>query len=271
MARIKNNILGNLSGKVGDLIYKRTKSGGFVYLNRRVRQKSDSEKSIANNNDFKLANKFASVLNSSILLKRTWGSFRNIKGNRPYDKMHSFNSAFCHADFISREAYIIPEGINSEITNFFHDDNNAVFHFKAYDDFHDIYSDPLSVVALIYLNMPVSDRIGRKLLPQNAYILLEEDFDRLNIKDDLTAVISFENYDGEFKEIEYYKRVRTYISIFFNDKQNKVKWTKSASYLFKGHDIDNEYYDPITARLRQEREEAKNPKPQPKYRRIIKK
>lgn len=271
MARIRNNHLGTLSGKVGDLIFKRTKSGSFVYMNRRVRRKSHSEKSVLNNNRFILANRFASLLNSSPMLKTAWHSFRNLKGPRAYDKIHSFNSPHCRPDFISEFANILADGISLDITGFSHDDDNIVFNVKSYNDFHELYADPFSAVAVIYLNMPFAKRIGRKSLPHNAFIMVEQDFGSLNMKDDLTSVIRFENYTAEFRDIEYYQRVRVYLSVFFRNKEDVLKWTNSGSYLYKGHEIEKDYNDAEAARIRSERAELRNPKPQPKYRRIIKK
>ncbi len=271
MARVRDNHLGTISGKVGDLIFKRTKSGSFVYTNRRIRKKSSSEESLRNNDRFKLTNKFTAVVNSSVMLKETWSYYKNIKTARAYDKIHSYNSKFIEPDFITSHAKILPGGIFLGITGFSHDDNNAVFDIRVDKEFTEIYADPFSAVAVIYLNMPVSKRVGSKSLPLNSFIMVEQDFGNLNLDDKQTSKIIFDDYVGEFSEIIYYQRVRVFLSVFFRSKQDELKWTNNTSFLFKGHDIDNEYTQAMLEKSRRIKEEANNPKPQPKFRRIIKK
>ena len=268
MARVKNQLLGKISGKVDDLIFKSTKSGGIVYKNKRIRKSSDSQAAKDNNNRFSVAVGFTNAIHDSILLKRTWKSFKNLKGNRAYDKIHSYVSIDCHSDFIGKVIRIIPHGLSCSVVGFKHDSNNVEFEIKPYDDFTSLYKDPCSIVAIIYLNTPVTKRKGRKVFPHNSFIMVEEDFDTLGLDGLNNVTVKFENFENEFTDIDNYLRVRVYISVFFNDANNKLNWTSSDSYLYKGHDIDNAYYDEQLVKNRQKREDAS--KPRPKFKRIAK-
>ncbi len=268
MARVKGQYLGKVSGKIDDLIFKTTKSGSFVYRNKRIRKSSDSKAAKDNNNRFSVVVGFTNAIHDSILLKRTWKTFRNIKGNRPYDKIHSFVCENSKSDFIGSDAKILPEGIDCNIIGFKHDNSSIEFEIKPYDDLIKLYNDPFSAVAIIYLNTPVTKRKGRKVFPNNTFIMVEEDFDSLGINGLNNVKVKFENYDNKFAEIDDYQRVRVYISVFFNDGHSEVYWTYSNSFLYKGHELDNIFYEEMKLRIRQERADAL--KPQPKFRRITK-
>lgn len=268
MARVKGQYLGKVSGKIDDLIFKTTKSGSFVYKNKRIRKYSDSKAAKDNNNRFAVVVGFTNAIHDSILLKRTWRTFRNIKGNRAYDKIHSFVCEHSKSDFIGKKAKILPEGVVCDIIGFNHDNSSVEFEIKPYDELIKLYKDPFSAVAIIYLNTPVTKRKGRKVFPDNSFIMVEEDFDSLGINGLNNVKVKFENYENKFAEIDDYKRVRVYISVFFNDGVDKVYWTLSDSFLYKGHEMDNIFYEELKLRIRQAREDAK--KPQPKFRRITK-
>lgn len=268
MARVKGQILGKVSGKIGDLIFKTTKSGGIVYKNKRIRKSSNSKAEKDNKNRFSVVLAFTNAIHDSMLLKRTWASFRNIKGKRAYDKIHSFISSDSYSDFIGKRAKILPEGVACDIIGFKHDNNSIEFEIKPYDDIIKLYNDPFSAVAIIYLNTPVTKRKGRKVFPNNSFIMVEEDFDSLGINGLNNVKVKFENYDNKFTEIDDYQRVRVYISVFFKDGDDKVYWTYSDSFLYKGHEFDNIFYEEMKLRMRQERADALIP--QPKFRRITK-
>lgn len=266
MARVKGQLLGNVSGKIGDLIFKTTKSGGVVYKNKRIRKSSDSKADKDNKNRFSVVLAFTNAIHDSVLLKRTWSDFRNIKGKRAYDKIHSFISRDSYSDFIGHYAKILPEGSRCEITGFKHDSGNVEFTLQPYDDLVKLYKDPFSAVAIIYLNDPIEKRKGRKTFPHNAFIMVEEHFESLGINGLNSVSVKFENYENKFSDIDNYKRVRVYLSVFFNDVNGKSNWTLSSSFLYKGHEIDDTFYEEMKIRLRQER--ADSLKPQPKYRRL---
>lgn len=268
MARVKGQILGKVSGKIGDLIFKTTKSGGIVYKNKRIRKSSNSKAEKDNKNRFSVVLAFTNAIHDSMLLKRVWAGFRNIKGKRAYDKIHSFISTDSYSDFIGHFAKILPEGISCSITGFNHNSSCVEFSLEPYDDLVKLYKDPFSAVAIIYLNTPVVKRKGRKVFPHNAFIMVEEDFDSLGINGLNNVTVKFENYENKFSDIDDYQRVRVYISVFFKDGDGKVYWTYSDSFLYKGHEIDNTFYEEMKLKMRQKRADALIPPP--KFRRITK-
>lgn len=269
MAKVRNQHLGSVSGKLGDYIFKSKNSReGIVYLNKRFRKKPNTKGSIDNNNRFTVINKFASVVNSSKLLKYAWGTFRNIKGIRPYDKIHSFNYRYGLPDFMNPYAVIVPKGIDCSIKGFKHDDSNFDIQISPSGDFIAEYLGPVSTVAIIYLNTPLVNRKGRQVLEHNSYILVEEDFDKIELNGTSSITIKYDNYPNEFKIIDDYERVRIFFSLFFNDKDNKLRWTFSYSFLYKGFELDSEYIASERAKIKLRKEEEA--KPIAKYRRITK-
>lgn len=269
MARVRNQHLGSLSGKLGDYIFRSKNSReGVVYLNKRFRKKPNTQGSIDNNKRFAVINKFASAVNKSVLLKYAWLSYRNIKGKRAYDKIQSFNYRNSNADYMNSFSVIVPKGIHCAVKGFRHDNSNFDIEIEPTDDFVSEYNGPFSAVVLIYLNSPLTSRKGREVLEHNSYILVEQDFDELILNGTSPINIKFDNYEDEFKIINDYRRVRVFFSLFFKDKNNNLRWTFSFSYLYKGFDLENEYIEKEKAKVKLRKEEEA--KPVGKYKRLVK-
>jgi hypothetical protein len=110
MAIIRKNILGNVSGRVGDYIY-RTRNGKLVKYRRPLNQKvSRSPAAESARKDFSMVVKFASYINSLPHLKEIWKQAK-VPGSTHYQKMIKHNSQIAKQTGISVKNVITPPGI----------------------------------------------------------------------------------------------------------------------------------------------------------------
>jgi|WetSurMetagenome_2_1015567.scaffolds.fasta_scaffold04925_2 hypothetical protein len=114
MAIIRENIIGSISGRVGDFIY-RTRNGKLVKYKRPFNQKvSRSNAAESARNSFSLIVKFASCINSFPYLQEIWKQAK-VPGSTHYQRMIKYNSQNAEQRGISVKNVIAPPGISINI------------------------------------------------------------------------------------------------------------------------------------------------------------
>lgn len=110
MAIVRKNVIGTISGRVGDYVY-RMRNGKLVKYRRPVNQKvSRSSAAESARSGFSLIVKFASCINSFPHLKEIWKQAK-VPGTSHYQKMIKHNSLNVKQPSISVKNVIIPPGI----------------------------------------------------------------------------------------------------------------------------------------------------------------
>lgn len=87
MAKMKNQVLGSVSGAVGDLVFRNRFRNNYIALRPTRFSTPMDERAVARRNKFKSALKLASALNSITPLKQLW-SIKTTGNNTIFNRMH---------------------------------------------------------------------------------------------------------------------------------------------------------------------------------------
>ena len=114
MAEQKNSILGDLRGKVGGNIYREVNGKTIVSKASDTHNTSQLPHEIEKRNIQTVNGKFASVINSSRLLKTIWYKEKAPCVNG-YNKINKVNYHLCAPDHPTEKAQITPGGFKLEV------------------------------------------------------------------------------------------------------------------------------------------------------------
>jgi hypothetical protein len=223
MAIIRKNIIGSISGRVGDFIY-RTRNGKLVKYKRPFNQKvSRSNAAASARKDFSMVVKFASCINSLPHLKEIWKQAK-VPGSTHYQKMIKYNSQNAKQSGISVKNVIVPPGIPINIKELVLTPSAISFIVKADS------SKPkklLSVPGLIHL---IFYFYSPKVKSKQAY-----NFSGMTVQNDQQhqrGTFEFNvNLSAEIAScLRSYKDVLIFISLsMLNPGKEKIYWTSTYS------------------------------------------
>ncbi|MFA7420495.1 MAG: hypothetical protein WCZ90_12495 [Melioribacteraceae bacterium] len=123
MAHFKNSVLGDVNGRIGNLVFRKMNGKHFVSLRPRYYKKSNSENAKLIRDKFALIAKLASFVNKDPLLSQIWQQSNNNPGS-VYHKVISYNMRLSVAKSPTPFLAIVPESnikiiSQLEITNGF--------------------------------------------------------------------------------------------------------------------------------------------------------
>ncbi len=239
MAKIIDKHLGNITGKLGNVIFRRTPSGKYsAYTIQKKRKKPLSKEFYENNSRFALINKFSSAVSSLYFTKKTWNV--KIGRNRPLPRTLIFkrNFIYCYPDVIGPSAVISPDDVHCPVIAFAHDKDNVEITLKSDQYFKKSGNNNFVAGVMIYLNAPILKKKSGKNLKNNLFITFERKINSIVFNRDNTFSLKFNRGMGEFGVIDVYQRVRVYCCITFLNKDDDFRWTHSDSFLYKGHELD---------------------------------
>ncbi len=122
MAIIKKNLIGELSGSLSDVIFRK-RNGKIVAYSKPSNQKiSNSKKSIDARKRFATTVTLAKKINSNILLSEIW-KISNISATNAYQKIIKINSKFSEPDCISVQNKLVPDSRFNAFFTFKYDNN----------------------------------------------------------------------------------------------------------------------------------------------------
>lgn len=107
---LKNNTLGSISGKTGNLIVRPRYGKDIIYTVPARYNVSQSEKALLARRKFANTVEFAKVVNSLPRLASIWKSAK-VDGTNSYQKIIKFNSPFINNSGLSIDCSITPNGI----------------------------------------------------------------------------------------------------------------------------------------------------------------
>lgn len=108
MARVNQSVIGKLSGKLGDLVFRQVNGKSFVSVRPKKYNPTKSEKAKSVRSGFREINLFASTINKNETLKYLW-SFSKIKARSSYTKILKSNlektpkTGICELNIITPE------------------------------------------------------------------------------------------------------------------------------------------------------------------------
>ena len=109
MARIDKSVLGFVSGKLGEFVFRKMNGGKFVSLSPDKYKISQSAEAKTGRANFAATVKFAKFINSIPELKEIWSTAR-IEGTNSYHRIIKYNAKRVNSGKLTTANKIIPEG-----------------------------------------------------------------------------------------------------------------------------------------------------------------
>jgi hypothetical protein len=221
MAIIRKNILGNVSGRVGDYIY-RTRNGKLVKYRRPVNQKvSRSAAAESARKDFSMVVKFASCINKLAPLKEIWKQAK-VPGTTHYQKMIKYNSLNVKQSSISVKNVITPPGISFSIEELVLTPSTVSFIVTADSlKLKKLFSNPSLVHLVFYFYSP---KVKNKTAYNFSGMTVQNDQKYQQVSSELNIKLSKEI--ASF--LKTYKDVLVFISLsMLNPGKEKIYWTST--------------------------------------------
>lgn len=259
MAKVTRQHLGELQGKVNNDIFRRTPKGGTSVYRINNWTEPDTLEYKENNDRFSIGNTFACAVNDLVNISKIWEAYRNLKGVNARNKIFNLNYRYCNYNYITSDANIVPDGLDCPVNGVNIDDNSIELELLPSTGMVEEYNDSPAANCLIYLGIPDSNRKGSLVLKDYSFITVQQHLNELNLKAGESFKVRFFEDEGKYKHIKYYNLVRVYFSIVFKNSKNKIKWTYSLPFVFKGAEIDEEYDSTSYAKVLKSRELAKIP------------
>ena len=108
MAKVNQSVIGKLSGKLGDLVFRQINGKTFVSTRPKNYKPTKSKKAISNRNSFSQINLFASTINKNETLKQIWQTAK-IDALSAYTKITKTNLKLSLNDGINIKNIIVPK------------------------------------------------------------------------------------------------------------------------------------------------------------------
>ena len=230
MAQVNDNILGNLSGRLGNIVFRKMNGKSFASIRPKKYKPAKSEEAVKTKNKFATVVKFASYINSIPEIKTIWKSSA-LNGKRGYNTIITINQSLLSKDLlkdketlINIDNIIVPKGMDINLSHF----NNE------YDS-----------ISISYSLNELSDQALNINLIKSFFIFcfqLPVDPVSPSLKfSHSTYEVAGNNPDGEYEfslnfsqEIrdlmdQYKSSILFYTSVFINSKGNIINWITSTA------------------------------------------
>jgi len=116
MAIIDKNILGEITGKIGNLVIRKLNGKTVIALRPAKYKASQSTQAKFHRNRFAVTVKFAKYINSIKLLSQIWAA-APIEGTSAFNRILKYNLPHSYNLYPSENNIIIPSGYNLEVRN----------------------------------------------------------------------------------------------------------------------------------------------------------
>lgn len=107
MAKVDEQLLGKITGKVGKFVFRNVGGKTFVSVRPEKYNVKGTKESTQVKKGFKNLVSFASFINSIEPLKYVWAN-KSVKGKRAYNKIISHNKKFIKSEMINENLLILP-------------------------------------------------------------------------------------------------------------------------------------------------------------------
>ncbi|MCB9210973.1 MAG: hypothetical protein H6609_16525 [Ignavibacteriales bacterium] len=108
MAKVNQSVIGKLSGKLGDLVFRQMNGKTFISTRPKNYKPTKSKKAVSNRNSFSQINLFASTINKNETLKHIWLNAK-IDAQSAYTKITKTNLKLSLNDGIDIKNIIVPK------------------------------------------------------------------------------------------------------------------------------------------------------------------
>jgi hypothetical protein len=231
MALVTQNLLGSLSGRLGNFVLREMNGKSFIsarpksYKRKKPKEDDDPTTTFGKNS------KFAAYINDFPEINTIWRNFVS-KGQRGYNQIISLNGELVQEGFFSTNNIIVPKGLVVNISEFNCDLENLTISYSLAD----LNSVPSNANSLKSFFIFCFQEPGENASNPSKLSNIVQETSILNpeIKYNLTNSLSHEIKDL----LEYYKTCIIYFtSVFIDSKGNPINWTISQA---KSFDFEND-------------------------------
>ena len=110
MAEVKNSVMGNISGRIGNMVFWGKNSKQFISSRPRHYKASKSKAAKTGRNNFALRVKLAKLINSIPVLKEIWSNAK-VDGTDSYHRIMKYNSKSIKEGSLTVSTKITPKGL----------------------------------------------------------------------------------------------------------------------------------------------------------------
>jgi hypothetical protein len=200
MAILINSLFGGLSGKLGDVVYR--KRGGKTIVARRpsARQSPLSEREILGQKIFGLTGKIAKTINAIELLKYFWHRVA-AKNQSSYHLIFKKNYAIVRMEDFPSYIYLTPsQGFNLINPALYPGESNLVIECKAlgdHDAFDTLVEKYVAVAGIVVMKDPTEENIPQyevMAFKSKKYLFYPYDYLSLNLEFTGGQLAKYESY-----------------------------------------------------------------------------
>ena len=212
MARLNNSVIGEISGKMGNLVVR--KMNGQEFVSQRPVKYRKTKKKVPDRQKMQSAVQFSRTVNNSEKLKLIWGKSK-IKATNSYHKLIKHTLENAEPGILTIKNKITPGGISLSSSEFLFDNGKLNIAIANRDkETRSITANNFSVYVLFYFYEPIVKRIENSSLK-----LISKDFDA-------TTENNFRfNYDAAKlipKMLKNYKKCIVYFAMVGNKPNIKT-------------------------------------------------
>jgi len=229
MAIVKRQILGSLSGGIGDVVYKYNKGTSYTSIRPKKYKKTKSPDLIKSRIRFSKRVAFCKFILQSPLLKLVWKTAK-VPGKYAYHKIFKYNFHYIKDERLHPDIYILPDNYGLNFNNFHLDENSLSYDFLPDKKICDNFVGSYYFIALIYMYSPVDENSMRK----EVLISLEEEAkDFVPVRDQLNH-FDFKIQKSSFEIMNDFQKIMVFPALVSYDKKQKLAWAESICKYVKG-------------------------------------
>ncbi len=202
MARVNKKIIGRLSGKVGDVVFRNKNGKTFATIHNGTNKISTSPACVNNRKRFTSANTFSKIINSFPDLNKIWRA-SSLPGYTGYNKIIKNNLPLFENNYPNIRNIISPPGFKIKVKDFSFSPSSFSVNFTTSKPFNKLFV----INIIIFLFEPKN----KKYFPSNIYISRTLDLSGIPKSVPSSFSLSFSSEDSRI--ISNYSKSIIYFSL----------------------------------------------------------
>jgi len=252
MAKVTDQHLGRVRGKVGDIVLKIRDGKSYVSKAPKKYKKATKIAALGNMDRFKMSVSFAKTVNASDVLRPLWLK-SDFKGKTAYSKIFSANHAYSGINHVGIFAQISPSEITMDLKALHLDVSSLNIEFNASIYFPEFFPLPYCAVTILHLSHPKNKKSAF-----HKFITVEEDIADLNINYGEINQINHSVGSNLFNIFKTYDLAVGYVALISYPADKDPIDTHSHGFVLKGQDIQDKEQS-LTNKMIDSREIRKKP------------
>lgn len=211
MAKVLDQHLGTIRGKVGNIVFRMIGSKSFAGKAPKKYKETKSELVIYNRKRFLVTSEFASSINDSKNLKELWKK-SDFAGKLPFHKICKANYLYARSGFMNTSARIVPGNFEFENFKLILDESVFEVKFGLNEDLITSFPPPYLFIGFIQITHPLNQSSADKTSLRK-FITMEEFRNEFDFKFKSLNKFRFNAPENSFRIINDYDLVIAYFAI----------------------------------------------------------